>query len=38
LKGEKEDTANRISELEIEVLEAKAAVEEAEDAKDKGRV
>ena len=33
LKGEKEDTANRISELEIEVLEAKDAVEEAEDTK-----
>lgn len=33
LKGEKEDAANRISELEIEVLEAKDAVEEAEDAK-----
>ena len=33
LKEEKEDTANRISELEIEVLEAREAVEEAEDAK-----
>lgn len=33
LKEEKEDAANRISELEIEVLEAKDAVEEAEDAK-----
>ena len=35
LKSEKEETANRISELEIEVLEAKEAVEEAEDAKSK---
>ncbi|KAF9650037.1 hypothetical protein BDM02DRAFT_3185728 [Thelephora ganbajun] len=35
LKMEKEDTANRISELEIEVLEAREAVEEAEDAKSK---
>ena len=33
LKREREDTANRISELEIEVLEAKDAVEDAEDAK-----
>ena len=33
LKREKDDTANRISELEIEVLEAKEAVDEAEDAK-----
>lgn len=33
LKRERENTANRISELEIEVLESKDAVEEAEDAK-----
>jgi len=33
LKSEKEETATRISELEIDVLEAKEAVEEAEDAK-----
>ena len=33
LKGEKKDAANRISELEVEVLEAKDSVEEAEDAK-----
>ena len=33
LKREKEDAANRISELEVEVLEAKDAIEEAEDAK-----
>lgn len=35
MRREKEETANRISELEIEVLEARDAVEEAEDAKAK---
>ena len=35
LKSEREETANRISELEIDVLEAKEAVEKAEDAKAK---
>ena len=35
MKKEREETANRISELEIEVLEARDAVEEAEDAKTK---
>lgn len=33
MRREKEETASRISELEIEVLEARDAVEEAEDAK-----
>lgn len=35
LKKEKEDTVNRISELEIEVLEARDSVEEAEDVRTK---
>ena len=38
LKKEREDTAHRISELEVEALEAKDAVEMAEDAKQKAEM